>query len=58
MLFSAMMHVIEGLNLETLLTLKAEQSLFFLVDTRRPAVPITATVDFNLGNRTINGASR
>lgn len=37
----AVMHLDEGLNLETLLTLKKEMSLISLVGTRRQAVSIT-----------------
>jgi hypothetical protein len=40
MLFAAMTHPVEGLSLETLLTLKVKESLIFLVGTRRPTVSI------------------
>jgi hypothetical protein len=40
MLFAAVTHLVEGLNLETLLTLKVENSLICLVGTRRPTVSI------------------
>jgi hypothetical protein len=41
MLFAAVTHLVEGLRFETLLTLKTEKSLFCLVGTWRPAVPVT-----------------
>jgi hypothetical protein len=41
MLFAAMTHLIEGLSLESLLTLKVEKSLICLVGTRTPAGSIT-----------------
>jgi hypothetical protein len=40
MLFAAVTHLVEGLSLETLLTLKVEKSLICLVDTWRPTVSI------------------
>jgi hypothetical protein len=41
MLFPAVTHLVEGISLEILLTLKSEKSLTCLVDTRRPTVSIT-----------------
>jgi hypothetical protein len=38
MLFAAVTHLVEGLNLETLLTFKLEKSLICLVGTRRSTV--------------------
>jgi hypothetical protein len=35
-MFAAVTHLVEGLSLETLLTLKVEKSLICLVGTRRP----------------------
>jgi hypothetical protein len=40
MVFAAVTHLVEGLSLETLLTLKVEKSLICLVGTRRPTVSI------------------
>jgi hypothetical protein len=40
MLFAAMMHLVEGLNLETLLMLRVQKSLICLVATWRPTVSI------------------
>jgi hypothetical protein len=40
MLFAAVTHLVEGVSLETLLTLKVEKSLICLVGTRRPTVSI------------------
>jgi hypothetical protein len=40
MLFAAGTHLVEGLNLETLLKLKVEKSLIYLVGTRSPTVSI------------------
>jgi hypothetical protein len=40
MLFAAVNHLVEGLSLETLLTLKVEKPLICLVGTRRPTVSI------------------
>jgi hypothetical protein len=34
MMFAAVMHLVEGLSSETLLTLRVEKSLFFLVGAR------------------------
>jgi hypothetical protein len=39
-LFAAATHIAEGLNLDTLLTLKVEKSLIFLVGIRRPTLSI------------------
>jgi hypothetical protein len=39
-MFAAVTHLVEGLNLETLLALKVEKSLICLVGTRRPTVSI------------------
>jgi hypothetical protein len=41
MLFAAAKHLVEGLSLETLLTLKVEKSLICLVGTRRSIVSTT-----------------
>jgi hypothetical protein len=41
MLFAAVTHLVEGLSLETLLTLKVEKSLICLVGTRRTTISIT-----------------
>jgi hypothetical protein len=41
MLFATATHLIEGLSSETLLTIKLERSLIFLVRIRRPTVSIT-----------------
>jgi hypothetical protein len=41
MLSAAVTHLVERLNLETLLKLKAEKSLICLVGIRRPTVSIT-----------------
>jgi hypothetical protein len=41
MLFASMTFLVEGLSLETLLTLKMENSLICLVGTRSPTVSIT-----------------
>jgi hypothetical protein len=40
MFFASMTHLVEGLSLETLLTLKVEQSLICLMDARKPTVSI------------------
>jgi hypothetical protein len=40
MLFAAVTYPVEGLNLETLLTLKVERSLIGLEGTRRPRVSV------------------
>jgi hypothetical protein len=40
MLSAAMKHLVEGLSLEVLLTLKVENSLICLVGTRRPTVSV------------------
>jgi hypothetical protein len=39
-MFAAVAHLAEELRLETILTLKVEMSLIFLVRTRRPTVSI------------------
>jgi hypothetical protein len=41
MLFAAVTHLVEGLSLETLLTLKPEKSLICLVGTWRSIISIT-----------------
>jgi hypothetical protein len=41
MLFAAVTHLVEGLSLEILLTLKVEKSLICLVDTHTPTVSMT-----------------
>jgi hypothetical protein len=49
MLFAAVTHLVEGLSLETLLTLQVEKSLICLVGTRRLTVSIIKqTVNFVL----------
>jgi hypothetical protein len=40
MLFAAVTHRVEGLSLETLLTLRVEKALICVVGTRRPTVCI------------------
>jgi hypothetical protein len=40
MLFAAVTHVVEGLSLEALLTLKVEKSVICSVGTRRPTISI------------------
>jgi hypothetical protein len=40
MLFEAVMHLLDGLNLQTLLALRVERYLICLVDTRRLKVSI------------------
>jgi hypothetical protein len=40
MLFAAVTRVVEGLSLETLLTLKVETSFIYLVGTQRPTVSV------------------
>jgi hypothetical protein len=40
MWFAAVTHLVEELNLETLLTVKVEKSLIYSVGTRRPAASI------------------
>jgi hypothetical protein len=47
MLFAAMTHLVEGLSLETLLTLNVEKSLIFLVGIWRPKVSIIRRPTFN-----------
>jgi hypothetical protein len=41
MLFAAVTHIVEGLNLETLLTLRVEKYLICLVGRRGPTLSIT-----------------
>jgi hypothetical protein len=51
MLFAAVTHLDEGLSLETLLTLKVEKPLIFVVGTWRQTIPINRTTfDFVLQN--------
>jgi hypothetical protein len=45
MLFAPVAHLLKGLSLETLLTLKVERSLICLVGTQRPTVSIREQVN-------------
>jgi hypothetical protein len=44
-MFAVVMHLVEGLSPETLLTLKVEKSLFYLVGTRSSVNFVLENVD-------------
>jgi hypothetical protein len=58
MMFAAVTHLVEGLSLETLLTLKVEKSLICLVRARRPTVSIIEQLILFLKTLIRNKASR